>query len=66
MSKTITEPKFEHGLTETLADILKDIKRSRMVTSGTNRLGTVKLDDGREAQIHLIVTTDETEFLDEW
>jgi len=58
--------KLEHGLTETITDIKQDLERSRMITEGTNRLGTLRLRDGRQAQIHVTVTTDQDAFLSKW
>lgn len=62
----MSEPKYEHGLTEAVADIVSDLESSRMITDGTNRIGTIKLRDGRPAQIHVTVTTEQDEFLKEW
>ena len=58
------EPLFEKSFTAAASDAINTLITESTQTSVTERVGSVILRNGKKAQIHLTVTTDEEDFLD--
>jgi hypothetical protein len=60
-----TEMEFDYGLTQLLDSLVKDFAGplGDITTEMTGRLAVGKLPDGRAVQVHLLVTTEEDDFL---
>lgn len=59
----MANPIFERPYTAEVAELIAGVDGHRLCSAIKSRVGSVKLDDGREAQIHLCLTTDKQDFL---
>jgi hypothetical protein len=60
----MSEPNFEKGLTQALAEAVADYGKDGPTVSANVRIGTMEI-NGEPAQIQLCVTTNPDDFLDE-
>jgi hypothetical protein len=54
---------IEKPLTKAVQQLVDEMEKGGEVTM-TERIGTIKLDNGLEAQVHVVVTTEVDDFLE--